>query len=163
MVELIEKTLLEYIAALSAAGGRGRVLVSIKDDKKAILRELLMDLAHYVTQTAKGDKTILLESGFDLNADKGASPKEMPKLQVDLEMPGQVTISIKRMTGARAYVHQYTPDPLTQQSVWISETSLKPQHTFSGFESAAKIWVRIIVIDKKGESVYWEPVSRIVQ
>jgi hypothetical protein len=35
--------------------------------------------------------------------------------------------------------------------------------TFNGLDSAAKIWLRIIVIDKNGESTYWEPVSRIVQ
>jgi hypothetical protein len=163
LLELIEKALQEYIAALSAAGGRDRVLVSIKDDKKAILQALLTELANYVTQTAKGDKTMLLESGFDLNADKGASQKAVPKLAVNLDVPGEATISIPRVTGARIYVHQCTPDPLTPQSVWISEFSLKPEHTFNGFESMAKIWVRVIVIDKKGESVYWEPVSRIVQ
>lgn len=163
LVELIEKALQEYIMALSAAGGRDRVLVSIKDDKKAILQALLMELANYVTQTAKGDKTVLLESGFDLNVDKGPKQKAAPKLEVRLEVPGEATISIPRATGARAYVHQYTPDPLTPQSVWISETTLKPEHTFIGFEPAAKIWVRIIVINKKGESIYWEPVSRIVQ
>jgi hypothetical protein len=163
LVELIEKTLEEYITALSDAGGRDRVLVSIKDDKKAILQELLMELANLVTQAAKGDKTLLLESGFDLNADKSGLLKKAPKLIVDLETAGQVTISIPRATGARVYVHQYTPDPLTPQSVWVSEFSLKPEHTFNGFDSAAKIWVRIIVVDKKGESTYWEPVSRIVQ
>jgi hypothetical protein len=163
LVELIVKALEEYIAALSAAGGRDRVLASIKDDKKAILQQLLKELAYYVSQTAKGDKTLLLASGFEINADKIASQKMAPKLQVELSIAGQVTIGISRVPGAKVYVHQYTPDPLTPQSVWISETSLKRQHTFSGFESTAKIWVRIIVINKKGESEYWEPVSRIVQ
>jgi len=139
------------------------VLASIKDDKKAILQQLLKELAYYVTQTAKGDKTLLLASGFEMSAEKIASQKMAPKMEVELDIAGQVTISIPRATGARAYVHQYTPDPLTSQSVWISETSLLPEHTFNGFESAAKIWVRIVVINKKGESIYWEPVSRIVQ
>jgi hypothetical protein len=163
LLELIEKALLDYIVALSAAGGRDRVLASIKDDKKAILQQLLKELAYYVTQTAKGDKSLLLASGFDINADKSPSEKPAPKLEVSLDVPGQATISIPRVSGARAYVHQYTADPLTPQSVWISETSLVPEHTFNGFESTAKIWVRIIVINKKGESIYWEPVSRIVQ
>ena len=163
LMELIEKALEEYIAELSAAVGRDRVLASIKDDKKAILQQLLKELAYYVSQMAKGDKTLLLASGFEINADKIASQKMAPKLKVELSIAGQVTISVDRVPGAKVYVHQYTPDPLTPQSVWISETSLKRQHTFSGFESTAKIWVRIIVINKKGESEYWEPVSRIVQ
>jgi hypothetical protein len=163
LVELIEKALEEYIAALSAAGGRDRVLVSIKDDKKAILQQLLMDLANYVNQTAKGDKTLLLASGFDLNADKGTSQKVEPALSVELGMPGQVTIRIKRVSRARVYIHQYTADPITPQSVWTSENSINASHTFSGLESGAKIWLRIIVVNKKGESIIWEPVSRIIQ
>jgi hypothetical protein len=163
LLELIEKALQEYIAALSAAGGRDRVLVSIKDDKKAILQELLMELANYVTQTAKGDKTLLLASGFDINADKSASQKNGPALLVELDKPGQVTISIKRVSRARVYIHQYTADPITPQSIWTSENSVNAAHTFKGLESGARIWVRIIVVDKKGESIYWEPVSRIVQ
>lgn len=163
LVALIEKALEEYAAALSASGGRDRVLASIKDDKKAILQELLKELAYYVTQTAKGDKSLLLASGFEISPDKTASQKIAPKLQVEMSIAGQVTISINKVSGAKVYVHQYTPDPLTPQSVWISETSLKPQHTFNGLDSAARIWLRIIVIDKKGESIYWEPVARIVQ
>ncbi len=124
---------------------------------------MLTELAYYVTQTAKGDKTLLLGTGFELNAEVIRSQKAPEKLQVQLEIPGQVKISIKRVTGAKAYVHQYTADPLTPQSVWISETTLKPEHTFSGLESAVRIWLRILVVDKKGRYTYWEPVARIVQ
>ena len=163
LLEVIEKALEEYIAALSAAGGRDRVLASVKDDKKTILQELLLELAHYVTQTAKGDKTLLLASGFDLNADKSYSQKNETSLSVELGIPGQVTIRIKRVSRARVYIHQYTPDPITPQSIWTSENSIKAEHTFSGLESGAKIWLRIIVVDKKGESIIWEPVSRFIQ
>ena len=163
LVELIEKALQEYIVALSAAGGRDRVLVSIKDDKQAILQALLMELAHYVTQTAKGDKTLLLASGFDLNADPVASQKSEPVLSVELGKPGEVTIRVKRVSRARVYIHQYTADPITPQSIWTSENSINAKHTFTGLESGAKLWLRIIVVDKKGESIYWDPVSRIVQ
>jgi hypothetical protein len=163
LLELIEKALQEYIVALSAAGGRDRVLVSIKDDKKAILQALLMELADHVTQTAKGDKTLLLASGFDLNADKSVSQKITPALSVELDRPGQITIRIKRVSRARVYIHQYTPDPITPQSVWTSENSKNAKHTFTGLESGAKLWLRVIVVNQKGESIYWEPVSRIVQ
>jgi hypothetical protein len=163
LLEAIEKALEEYSAALSAAGGRDRVLASIKDDKKAILQALLKELAYYVTQTAKGDKSLLLASGFDINADKSTSEKMAPKLEVKLDIAGQVTTSIRKVSGAKAYVHQYTADPLSPESVWIGETSLKSEHTFTGFGSATKIWLRIIVIDKSGQSIYWEPVVRIVQ
>ena len=163
LLAAIEKALEEYIVALSNAGGRDREMVAIKDVKRAILRQMLTELAYYVTQICKGDKAMLLGSGFDLNVEKGKPQKAPPKLQVELGMPGQVTTRIKKVTGARAYVHQYAEDPLTPQSVWISETSLNPVHTFAGLESASRVWLRIIVIDRTGQSLYWDPVLRIVQ
>jgi hypothetical protein len=159
----VEQALLYFIVALSDAGGLDRVKVSIKDDKKAILKQMLTELAYYVTQTCKGDKTLLLSSGFDINAEKGNPQKAPPKLQVDLGISGQITTRVNRVTKARAYVHQYTADPLSPQSVWISETTLKPAHTFTGLASGAKVWLRVIVIDRYGDSIYWDPVLRIVQ
>lgn len=159
----IEKKLEEYLVSLSAAGGRDREKVAIKDNKQAELRQLLTELAHYVTQTCKGDKAMLLSSGFDISSEKSSSQKAPQKLQVEMGMPGQVTTRVKRVTRARAYVHQITADPLTPESVWTSETTLKPEHTFTGLASASKVWLRIIVIDRSGKQIVWEPVARIVQ
>ena len=159
----VEKALDEFSTALSNAGGFDREMVAIKDGKQAILRQILTELAYYVTQICKGDKALLLGSGFQINTDTGKPQKAPPKLRVELDMPGQVTTRIGRVTQARAYVHQYTADPLTPESVWISETTLKPVHTFTGLGSASRVWLRVIVIDRTGQSQYWDPVLRIVQ
>ena len=159
----IEKALEEFITALSAAGKLDREKVAIKDGKQANLLQILTELAYYVTQICKGDKAMLLSSGFDINSDASATQKLPPKLRVELGMPGQVTTSVNRLAKARSYVHQYTADPLTPQSVWSGETTLNPTHTFTGLESASRMWFRVIVIDKKGNPIYWDPVLRIVQ
>src|SRR5687767_1170091 len=59
----VEKALQDFTAALSNAGGYDREKVAIKDDKQAILRQMLTELAYYVTQICKGDKAMLLGSG----------------------------------------------------------------------------------------------------
>jgi hypothetical protein len=159
----VEKALQDFTAALSNAGGFDREMVAIKDGKQAILRQMLTELAYYVTQICKGDKAMLLGSGFEINADTARPQKAPPKLRVELGLSGQVTTRVNRVTKAKAYVHQYTVDPLTPDSVWISETTVKPEHTFTGLASASKVWLRVIVINKDGESIYWDPVLRIVQ
>jgi hypothetical protein len=159
----IEKALEEFTTALSAAGGRDREKVAIKDVKQVILQEMLTELAYYITQICKGDKALLLGSGFDISGEMNRPQKAPPKLRAEFGFPGQVITSIDRVTKARAYVHQYTPDPLTPESVWISETTLKPTHTFNGLGSASRVWLRIIVIDRQGNQIYWDPVFRIVQ
>jgi hypothetical protein len=150
----IEKALEEFSAALSNAGRFDRELVAIKDNKQVILIQLLTELAYYVAQICKGNKAMLLGSGFDINGDIVKRQKALPKMQVELGMPGQLTTRVNRVTRARAYVHQFTADPLTPESVWISETSLKPEHTFTGLTSASRVWLRVIVINKDGESTY---------
>jgi hypothetical protein len=159
----IENALEEFSAALSKAGGGDRQMIAIKDGAQIILMQLLTELAYYVTQICKGDKAMLLGSGFDINGETIKSQKAPPKLRAQLGLPGQVTTGVDRVTKARAYVHQYTPDPLTPESVWAGETTLKPTHTFTGLESASKIWLRVIVIDKSGIPIYWDPVLRIIQ
>jgi hypothetical protein len=159
----VEILLGRYSGALSEAGKFDREKIAIKDNVKAELRLILRDLAHYVTQIAKGDRALLISSGFDLNVQRVKRLQAPPKLVVDLEVAGQATTRLKRIPRTRAYVHQYTPDPLTSNSVWISETKTVPEHIFTGMEAGSRFWFRVIVIAKNGEKVYWEPVTRIIQ
>lgn len=159
----VQKALDEYQLALSNAGGRDRAMVSVKNDKQTVLRELLGQLAYYVSQTCKGDKTALLTAGFDLTKDRDSPPKLLPNLTVNLGIPGEATIKVRTGGSIRAYVHQYTADPVTPGSVWTGETTALRQHTFRGLPSFARLWFRTIVIDKSGQSTYLDPVSRIIQ
>lgn len=159
----VESLLGRYSTALSNAGKGDREMVAIKDNVKAELRLVLADLAHYVTQVAKGDRAILISSGFDLNAQRVKRLQAPPKLAVDLAVAGQATTRVKRVAKARAYVHQYTAHPLTSDSVWISETKTVPEHTFTGLATGSRFWFRVIVVAQDDEKVYWEPVTRIIQ
>jgi hypothetical protein len=159
----IEKALNEYDVALANAAGRDKTMVSIKNDKKAELRELLASLAIDLTQISKGDRSMLLSSGFDVSKERDNPRKVPPNLVVHLAAPGEATIRVRRFRGTRAYVHQYTPDPLTPESVWAGETTASREHTFRGLKSTAKMWFRVIVLEKSGSSTYIEPVLRVIQ
>ncbi len=53
-------------------------MVSVKNDKRAVLRAILTQLAEYVTSVAKGDRTVLLASGFTLQKEKGEATTLKP-------------------------------------------------------------------------------------
>lgn len=159
----IEKALSEYDVALSNAAGRDKTMVSIKKDKQAALRELLASLAVVVTQISKGDRSMLLSSGFDVSKERDKPRKLPPNLVVDLAVPGEATIRLRSFGRVRAYVHQVTPDPLTPESVWTGETTASREHTFRGLKSTAKLWFRAIVLNRNGESTYMEPILRVIQ
>jgi len=124
----------------------------------------LDELSDYVTTTSNGDKTMLLSSGFDITGDKDLSQTLTPieKLVVVSDQPGQATTRVKRVAGARSYVHQYTADPLSTDSVWVSETTTEREHTFSNLKSVVRYWFRVIAVGKGKQFVYSTPVARVI-
>jgi hypothetical protein len=162
-VHLYKHEVNEYENALINAKGRDRIMISIKNDKKALLKGLLAELSVNVSQVCKGDRSMLLSSGFNISKDRSAATKLPFMLTVDLGLSGEATTRIRRVRYTRAYVHEYTADPVTPASVWRSATSKSNSYTFTGLTSGTKLWFRIIVVDKAGESTYLEPVSRVIQ
>ena len=75
----LKKLLPELQVALVNAEGRDKKMVFIKNDKKAIALAQLQILADYVTSTAKGDRTLILESGFDVTSDHSRGNKEVKR------------------------------------------------------------------------------------
>jgi len=160
----LEKAFQEFQLAASVAGRFDRTRVSAKNDKKVILLQLLSDLVAYVEATSLGDKTMLLSSGFDITGIKSDTTTLQPikTLTVETNAAGQAITRVNRVSGARSYVHQYTSDPITSDSVWVSETSTERQHTFNNLPSVTKCWFRVIAVGRR-QSVYSPPVARVIQ
>lgn len=161
----LEKALLEFQQALSVAGRYDRTRISAKNDKKAVLINMLSQLAVYVEATCQGDKTMLLSSGFDITGIKNDPLRLQPihDFTVDIPAPGQATTRVNKVPGARSYVHQYTPDPVAGDSVWISETVTERQYTFNNLPSVVKHWFRVIAVGRANQKVYSPPVARVIQ
>lgn len=161
------KTLLpEYEQSLADAMGRDKQMVANKDKLKAIAVDLLQELADYVTVTSKGDRTMLLSSGFDVNSENGNGNKQPPvieKLQIDTSKPGEATIRVKNVTNAIAFVHQYTTEPPGQHTIWTSEYSSLGGYTFKGLSSDKRYWFRVIAIGYYGLNGYSPVESRVIQ
>lgn len=162
---VLQKSCDDFRVAGSMAGRKDRALLSAKNDRKADLIKDLDILNAHVTETCKGDKTMLLQSGFDIAGLKNESKDLQPIKEVTVlsELPGAVSISVKRVVGAKSYVFQYTEDPLTSDSVWVSETSLNREHTFTNLTSVTRYWFRVIAIGKGNQTVYSPPVARVIQ
>lgn len=155
----------DFRLATSVASRKDRALLSAKNDKKAVLIGHLDALNDYATAACKGDKTMLLQSGFDIAGLRNESQDLPPirEIAVQSDLPGTVTISLKRVVGAKSYVFQYTDDPLSSDSVWVSETTLVREHTFNNLNSVARYWFRVYAIGKGNQTVYSPPVARVVQ
>jgi hypothetical protein len=161
----LKKLLPELQVALVNAEGRDKKMVSIKNDKKAIALELLQLLADYVTTAAKGDKTLILESGFDVTSEERGitPPPSIEKLEVELGASGEVTIRAKKPTGVKAYLHQYTTESPGLNTIWTGEPSSDGSHTFQGLASEKRYWFRVIAIGFKKQKAYSPVVSKVIQ
>ncbi len=89
-----------------------------------------------LTQTAEGDEATLISSGFTLaKSGQPAPPITDQGIQVENGLnSGEMITSVTRVLGAKSYIHQYTPDPITDNSQWTSVTSTKRKNVFTGLE-----------------------------
>jgi hypothetical protein len=154
-----------YEVALYNAKGRDTVMVSIKNDERAVLRALLTRMAEYVSSVAKGDRTILASSGFTLTRAKGEvdTLKPIDKLTVDTETPEQAVLKVKKVKGAKAYVYEYTTGTVGSESLWVSKTITEPMCVLSGLQPGVKHSFRVIAIGPGDQSVHSPIVSRYIQ
>jgi hypothetical protein len=161
----VEKGAIDFQLALNVSGRNDRTLSSAKNDRKAELTGMLEKWDDYVTATSNGDKTMLLSSGFDIAGLKNQSQELTPfeQLEVEIGPIGQAIVSIKRVAGARMYAYQCTPDPITPESVWTTETTSDRENTFTNLNSIAKYWFRVVAYGRGKQTVTSMLVSRVIQ
>ena len=160
-----KKLLPELQSAVGDAKGRDVEAVALKNKLKAEVIALLTVLAEYVTVTCKGDRLNLLSSGFPIS---GASSTRIDQvispLEVEIGAVGVASTSLlKRLRGARIYMHQYTTEPPASETVWHSEMSKFSFHTFNGLTSMARYWFRVEAISAAGEKLTSQVVTRVIQ
>lgn len=151
-------------SSVSNARGRDIEAVNEKNAYKARFIVLLIILAAYVKEKCKGDRGMLLSSGFAISGDKlNRAEPVIQQLEVALGAPGEATTKVKRVRAARAYMHQYTTEPPTAETVWAYAGSKDPYYTFSGLNSVAKYWFRVVAISQDGQMVYSPVVIKVIQ
>lgn len=160
-----KKKLPELITAIGNAKGRDMEAVCLKNNMKADLVASLAVVADYVTRTCKGDRLMLLSSGFPIS--DGTTNNEptpvIQQLEVVLGITGEATTRVKRLSRARIYMHQYTTVQPDSETVWHSELSKFAYYTFSGLKSMEKYWFRVVAISHEGETVISPVITRVIQ
>lgn len=160
----LEKTLPEYQEVISKARKGDKEMRYRRKALRLKILSLIAELGEFVTLTANGDGAILVSSGFEVNKAKGTKAmKPIKEVKVRIEKPGEAVTEVKRVAGARVYVHQYTADPLTSESVWVNKVTTNPNYTFTGLDSKEKYWFQVIAIGINDQEAASTPVSRVIQ
>lgn len=160
----LEKVLPEYQGAISGARGGDEEMRFNRIAKRAEVIALLTELAAYVTAICNGDPAKLVSSGFKLRKARGATAlSSIQELKVTIDRAGEAVTQVKRVAGAKAYIHQYTTDPLTGDNVWINHVTTEPSYTFAGLKSKEKYWFQVIAIGLNGQKSPSPLIARIIQ
>jgi hypothetical protein len=162
--EQLKNELPVFITALTNASGGDQEKAAIKRAQKAVIVALVTELAEYVRVTSQGNKAMLLSSGFALRRDRSDTGlSEIKDLKIVADRQGEAITRIKRVAGARAYIHQYTLEPLTNESVWVNKVVTEASCTFNGLQSKERYLFRVVAVGVKGQEVMSQVVARVIQ
>ncbi len=155
-----------YSQRLNEASGRDMVAVIKKREAREHLLALIRVLATHIESVCDGNLSKLASSGFTLSSVGGHSaPLEAPRdfqLQ-DGKNSGEMKFSVKAVPYAKSYMYQHTKSPLTPDSQWTSRGCSLKEYTYTNLTVGDRLYCRVVVIGPRGQEVYSNTLTRIVQ
>lgn len=163
IIELGELTR-QFQIAMADAGLGDREKISIKNDLRALLVKKLKKVGQYVQEEANDAETALLSSGFPL-----IKPLEEIQLRDPREFqilpgpnPGEIIMKVKGVKGARSYIYQWTPSPVTAESIWETQYDTKCKKVISGLPLGINYCFRMAAVGAHNQIIYTRILSRYI-
>ncbi len=132
---------------------------------EGLLGDTLSRLATYVQRVSGGSESAITAAGMGVDsshADNGAMCKPANFRVTQSTTPGELALRCDPAQGAKTYVFQSTPDPLTSNSDWrIGSVSTGHIGTISCVEAGKRYWFRVSAIGPSGQGPWSDPVSEI--
>ena len=160
------KTMLDaYSAALLAAANRSRENVAVKKAARTALQDILRQLGMSVMAIANGSLPLLAKSGFPLSKTPERKHIGNPgavKL-VNGKSSGQLISSVKKVDGARSYVHELATEEPAETTIWKGKSTSTVKYIFNGLTPGKKYWVRVSATGSDNQTTYSPVASIFVQ
>jgi hypothetical protein len=139
-------------------------LTVILNATQAEADRLLTAEGGHVESKSKGDETQIRSAGMDVRGDAQAAgdlpaPGNLSATEGDRD--AEIDASWDRVVGAKSYLIQISPDPITATSWVQSGVSTKSSYTATGLESGKKYWLRIAAVGTAGQGPWSDPASKI--
>jgi hypothetical protein len=160
----IRETAEQFQVAMTNARRGDTLKIMIKNDVKEKLISLLRELGELVEKRSNGDDLLLIRSGFLLTKPSKEVTIQKPEEFEVLpgKMNGQIILQVKRVKGAKAYMYQYTRDPLTDNSQWETINSTQRKIVISNLPLGVKFLFQVAAIGPRNQVVYTEIMSRYI-
>jgi maltooligosyltrehalose synthase len=148
--------------AISNAAYADRAMIAKRDAQATIVADMLRSLASYVDAEAKGDRDIILSSGFEVRSEptKSGEPTAPAKLEVVLgNISGTATFKCKREKNVHTYVGEWKQEDATE---WQTVLSTGCKIKLEGLMPLTNYTFRIAAVNSKGQSNWSEALTALV-
>ena len=142
-LDLIRTRLTDYQQKLGTSKGGSKLDTIKKNDSKTVLSTLLDDLAVDLCVQAKGDRTKLVSTGFQLvkEPERHKQPTKPTSFKVNNGVnSGELIFTVAPCSMAHVYVFYYTTAPAAQSdpTTWKYTISTKHRLVIPGFSHGAE-------------------------
>lgn len=163
MAEMLD-AISKYSDSVTAAAEGGRTLIAARKANRKALEIMLRQWAAYAMMVAKGDREILISSGFDLVKENETVDVAAPRLlSVKTgRISGQVIVRATGASGVKSYLHEYTTDPVTETSQWTRHISTRGTFIFDGLKPLQKYAFRTGILGSGDVITYSQVITWIV-
>jgi hypothetical protein len=154
----------QFQKALTDAWSRDREKVEIKNRVRDLLIKKLKQVGEFVITESKGAEGALLSSGFNfykpvdeviIKAPTNFRIKPGPN-------PGEIIMQVKRVKGARSYLYQWTPNPVTPQSIWQSIPDTRCKKTIESLPLGVDYAFRMAAVGSRNQLLYTNILTRYI-
>ncbi len=151
--------------AAQAARQDAKAKTSLQNDKDDIVGGLMAQLAAHVESVAGGDEAKIRSAGMDTKAAATAA-SDIPPAPANLsatagDRDGEIDLAWEAVSGAKSYVIERSPDPLTATSWAHYGVSTRSSQTVDGLTSGTRYWFRVAAINSWGQSGWSDPALKL--
>jgi hypothetical protein len=151
------------LLAVSYQGSKNDI--NAKNSSRNNLQIMFNQLGDSIKTTAKNNKAMLVSSGFPMGKEGSSIILQTPvnfHVQNGIN-PGEQISVCKAVVGAKAYIHKYTADPITADSVWEQKFTTICKCTIKNLQSAQKYWFMVVALGSNDQVVVSDVLCRVVQ
>jgi hypothetical protein len=154
----------QFRQAVADAGSRDLVKVAIKNDLRVLCIKKLKLVGEFVLTHAADKEHPLITSGFTLIRSEDEIILKSPENFKIMpgRNPGEMILKVRRVKGARSYLYQWTPAPLTKESIWESIADTRCKKVISKLPLGVNCLFRMAAVGSRNQIVYTQPLSRYV-
>lgn len=162
-LDRIKELVDEFQQAMAAAAFRDRRAVAFRNEKKAELLGQLRLLTYYVAQVARGDRSVIMASGFVPSKEKGAQAKNFqPSMLKVIPTIGSGGVKLHAKAWRLAHMYRYEYRKVGQNENWQIVLSSRSRCEILGLEVFQEYEFRFSYVLKADELIYSDSVCSMI-